>query len=201
MGQPVKGEVSTIKKMLTTFNPRLRRSKVVLNSFCSCVSNTPKKLPWTPEVSFSKVIPQPRMLLQKSKSRGSFKQLKSFANAHGRRKLDKQMEMVNSDMKFIDFTSVLNCNLSNKSLTINPNSVELKGVFGIFRFPDKMESILPEAVSKTFQIHFLTPQTLAENKVHTKFVNLFHKEGIDPLYIQENQELNINGGQQLSSHA
>ena len=80
-------------------------------------------------------------------------------------------------------------NLPYEKLAIHPNKLKLEGVSCIFRFPDKMESILSEAVFKTFQIHFFAPKTLARNKVHTKFVNLFHEEGTNPLYIQE---LNIN---------
>ena len=176
--------------MLTILNPRLGRSNVVLNSFHSCVSHTSKKLPWTPEMSFSKVLPQPRMFFQKFKGAISFKQLKSPTNAHSRREFNKQMDVVNSDMEFIDFTAMLNSHFMNKSLTVHPDSIKLQGIFSIFTFPDKMESILPERVFPTFQFHFLSPQTLARNKVHTKFVNLDLKEGkVNPLYVEE---LNIN---------
>jgi len=187
--------------MLTTFNPRLRRSDVVLDSFHSCIPNTPKEFSWTPEMSFSEVVPQPRMLLQKSKSRCTFKQLKSFANTHCGRQLDKQVDMINGDVKFINFTPISHSHFSDESFTIHSNTIELQGIFGIFRFPDKMESILSEGMTPTLQIHFFTPQTFIRNKVLSMFVNLI-QEGIHyPSLNNNSEELNLMEVQQLSSQA
>lgn len=144
--------------MLKLTNPGLRRFNVVVNSFGSCISNTPKEFSRAPEMSFSEMIPQPRMFFEKFKGTISFKQLKSFANTHRRGKLNKQMDMVNSDIELINLESFPVSNLPQEELTIHPKSVELKGVFGIFNFPDKMESILSEAVFSGFQIHFLSPK-------------------------------------------
>jgi hypothetical protein len=170
--------------MLTTFNPWLRRSNVVVNRFNSCVSNTSKKFSRTPKMPFSEIFSQPGMLFQKPKSRSSLKQLKSPANAHCRWQLNKQVKMVDSNMEFVDFTPIFNCNLSDKPLTINSDSIKLKRVFGIFRFPDKMEGILPKAVAKTFQIHFSSPED-SSNYLQ----NLFQEGNINPLSIEQ---LNIN---------
>ena len=179
----LKGEVST-NKMLTTLNPRLRRSNVVLDSFHSGISNAPEKLPRTPKMSLSKIISQPRMFFHKLKGAISFKQIKSFAHTHSWRKLNKQMDMVNSDMKFIDFASMPECNLIDESLTIHLDPIKLQRVFSIFRFPDKMESILSKAMFKTFQIHFSSP----EDSSHY-LRNLFKEGKINPPYTEE---LNIN---------
>jgi len=181
----LKGEVSKDKnKMSMQINPGLRRADIMLNSFSSCISNTPEEFSWAPEMPSLKIISQPRMLLHQLESTITLEQLQCFADRHCWRQLNKQMHMVNSDMKFVDSTFIFDCNFADESLAINLQPIKLKGVHCIFNFPDKMESILSEAVFKTFQIHFLSPQTLAENKVHTKFVNLFHEEGTNPLYIQ-----------------
>jgi hypothetical protein len=177
--------------MLTTINPRLRRSDVVLDSFHSRISNTPKEFSWTPEMSFSKVLPQPRMLFQKPKSRSAFKQLKSSTNAYSSRQFNKQMDVVNSNVKFINFTTIFDCHFSDESFTIHPNTIKLQSVFGILRFPDKMESILSEGMTPTLQIHFFTPQTFIRNKVLSMFVNLI-QEGINYPFLNNNsQELNF----------
>ena len=173
--------------------PRLRRSDVVFNSFGSCVPNASEELSRTPEMSFSEVIPQPRMLVQKFICAVPFKQLKSFADAHCWGKFDKQVDMVNSDVKFVDFTPIPESNFIDKSLTIHSDSIKLKGVPSIFRFPDKMEGILSEAMTKALQIHFLTPNS-ARSKVHTKFVNLVQEGNIYPLLINNSIELNIGVG-------
>ncbi len=174
----LKGRGITNKnKMLTTINPRLRRSDVVLDSVHSCISNTPKEFSWTPEMSFSKVLSQPRMFLQKSKSRSALKQLKSSTNTYSSWQFNKQVDMVNSDVQFIDFTPIFHSHFSDESFTIHPDTIKLQCVFGILRFPNKMESILSEGMTPTLQIHFFTPQTFIRNKVLSMFVNLI-QEGI-----------------------
>ena len=171
----LKGEVSRIKKMLKLTNPRLRRSNVVLNSFSSCISNTPKEFSWTPEMSSSKMVSQPRMFLHQTEGTVSFEQLKSLADTHSDWHLNEEMDMINSDVEFINFEPLPVSNLPKKKFTIHSKSVELKGVFGIFNFPDKMESILSEAMFSGFQIHFLSPKP-AGNKAHANLT--FISEGL-----------------------
>jgi len=154
--------------MLKLTNPGLRRLDVVVNSFGSCISNTSKEFSRAPEMSFSKVVSQPRMFLKKVKSAVAFKQLKSFANTHSRGKLNKQMDMVDSDIEFINLESFPVSNLSKEELTIHPKSIELKRVFGIFNFPHEVEGILSEAVFSGFQIHFLSPKS-AGDRAHANF--------------------------------
>jgi hypothetical protein len=173
--------------MLKLTNPRLRRSNVVLNSFGSCISNTPKKLSRTPEMSISKMVSQPRMFFHQTKGTIAFKQLQSLADTHSNRHLNKEVDMVNSDVEFINFEPFSVGNLSQEKLAIHSKSIELEGIFGIFNFPDKMESILSEAVFKTFQIHFLSPQNIA----HAKSGNLVQEGRIHPPDINKNQELNL----------
>jgi len=151
--------------MLKLTNPRLRRSNVVLNSFGSCISNTPKEFSWTPEMSSSKMVSQPRMFLHQTEGAITFKQLKSLADAHSYWHLNEEMDMINSDVEFIDFESLPVSNLPQEKLTIHSKPIELKGIFSIFNFPNKMESILSEAMLPRFQIHFLSPKS-AGDKAH-----------------------------------
>ena len=189
----LKGEVSTIKKMLKLTNPGLRGSNVVLNSFGNCVSNTPKEFSRTTKMSFSEMVSKPGMFFKKFKGTVSFKQLEGFTNTHSRRKFNKQMDMVSSNVQFIDFTLSSISNLPNKKLTIHPESVKLERVFSIFNFPDKMESILSKAVFSKFQIHFSSPKS-AGDKAHANFV--FSSEGLvsNPFYIKKSIELNVEDG-------
>ena len=178
--------------MLTTFKPRLRRNNVVLNSFGSCVSNTTKEFSWTPEMSFPKMVSQPRVLLKKSKSRVALKQLKSLADTHSRRDFDKQVDMVDSNMQLINFKPMSESNLPYEKLTILSDNSKLERIFRVFRFPDKMECILPKAMAKTFQIHFLTPQTFIRNKVLTIFdFNLVREGNINPSFTNNSEEINL----------
>jgi len=184
--------------MSTQIIPRLGRTDIVVNSFGSCVSNTSEKSSWTPKVSFSEIIPQPRMFLHQLKSTVAFEQLQCFADRYCWRQFNKQMDMVNSDAKLVNLTSMFQGNFSNKSFTIDFNSKKFKWVPSILGFPDKMESILSEGMFKTFQIHFFAPKLAQENIAHAKFVNLVHEGNINPRYINEFQELNIEDGN--SSH-
>jgi hypothetical protein len=178
--------------MLTTFNPGLRRNNIVLNSFHSGISNTPKEFSWTPEMSLSKMVSQPRMLSKKLKGRVSFKQLKSLADTNSRRNFNKQMDMININMQLIDFESMLICNLPYEKFTVLPDNQELERVLGIFRFPDKMECILSKGMFKSLQIHFLSPQTFIRNKALTMFVNLFSRGSTsEPFFINNSEELNL----------
>ncbi len=187
----LKGEVSMDKKMLSKINPRLRRLNEVVNSFGSCIANTPKEFSRAPEMSFSKVIPQPGMFFEKFKGAVAFKQLKSQTNTHRRRHLNKQMDVVDTDVKFINFEPFSVSHFPQEEFTIHPESIELKGVFGIFNFPDKMESILSEAMFSGFQIHFLSPKSATRKRAHANFVFSFEEPSIQALPNSQIQELNI----------
>ncbi len=169
----------------------LRRSNIVLNSFGSCISNTPEESSSAPKMSSSEIISQPRMFVQKFKGSVSFKQLECFADRHCWWQINKQVDVVNSDVKFIDFASILDSNFVDKSLTINSNSKKFKWVPSILGFPDKMLGILSNGMFKMSQIHFFAPQTIARNKAHAKFVNLFHEPNNKARYTNEFQELNF----------
>jgi len=179
--------------MLRKITPRLRRTDVMFNSVGSCISNTPEKSSWAPKMSFSEIISQPRMLLQEFESRIAFKQLQGFADGHCWGQLNKQVDMVNSDVKLVNFTSMSDCNFSDKPFAINLDSKKFKWVPSILGFPDKMESILSEGMFKTFQIHFFAPRLAQENIAHANF-DLVHEGNINPRYINEFQELNIGDG-------
>jgi len=183
----LKREVSR-NKMLKLTNPRLRRFNVVLNSFSSCVSNTSKEFSRTPKVSFSEMPSKPRVFFEKFKGTITFKQLKSFANTHGGGELNKQMDVVSSNMQFIDFALPSVSNLSDKKLTIHSKPVELEGIFSIFNLPDKMESILSKAMFSGFQIHFLSPKS-----AHANLNVYFEEPSIQALPDSQTKELNLLG--------
>jgi len=125
----------------------------MLNSFGSRITNTTKEFSWAPKMSFSEMVSKPRMFLKKLKGTITFKQLKNLANANRWRYLNKQMDMVSSNVKFINFTFLPVSNLPQKEFTIRSEPIKFKGVFCVFNFPDKMESILSEAMLLRFQIH------------------------------------------------
>src|SRR3989338_4376229 len=110
----LKVEVSEVKM---SKRPRtLGLGNIVLNGFTSNISNAAKEFSGTPKMSFSKVSSQPRVLLKNSPSRSSFKQLKSHSNAHCRRNLNKQVDMVGLNVQFVNFESVQDCNFSQDLL-------------------------------------------------------------------------------------
>ena len=144
--------------MLKLTNPRLRRCNVVLNSFSSCISNTPKEFSRTPEVSFSEILSEPRMFFHQTKGAVTLEQLQGFADADSNWHLNKEMDVVSSNVKFIDFEPFSISNLPQEKLTIHSKAVELERIFSVFNFPDKMESILSKAMFSGFQIHFSSPE-------------------------------------------
>ena len=181
--------------MLTQIEPRLGRSNVVINSSHSCISNTSEKFSRAPEMSFSEIISQPRMLLQNSKSRISLEQLQCLADRHCGWKFNKQMDMIDSDMKLVDFTSMFFCDLSQKNLTINFNSIKFERIPSIFGFPNKMESILPEGMAKGLQIHFFPPESAVRNKAHANSKLVCREGNISPLCNNQSfQEFKMEGG-------
>ena len=180
--------------MLKLTKPRLRRFNIVSNSFTSCISNAPKEFSWTPEVSFSEIISQPRMFLQKFEGAISLEQLQGSADTHCSRHFNKQMDMVNSNMQFINFETMPVSCLPNKKLTIHSNSIKFHRVFGILALPNKMEGILPECMFSTCQIHFFTPKVAQENIAHANFVNLVSGAQQSLSHIRNFVELNLLEG-------
>lgn len=179
--------------MLTKISPRLRRFNIVSNSFTGCIPNASEEFSWTPKMSCSEMVSQPRMFLHQFESRIPLEQLQCLADTHGGWHLNKQMDMVNSDVQLINLKSIPESSLPDKKFTIHSDNLKFKRVSGIFGFPDKMESILSETMFKTLQIHFFAPKPAQENIAHANFVNLFHEGIINPHDIQVFQELNFNG--------
>ena len=134
------------------------------------------------------------MFLHQSESRISFEQLQGFADRHCWGQFNKQVDVVNSNMQFVNLTSMPYCNFTQKSLAINFHSEKFKWVPSILGFPDKMESILSEGMFKTFQIHFFAPKSAQENIAHANFVYLVHGDRNNPPDINKHQELNIEDG-------
>ncbi len=186
--------------MLGKVGPRLRRADVMLDSFGSCIPNASEEFTRAPEMSFSKIFSQPRVLLHKFERRIPFKQLQSFTNTHSCWQFNKQMDMVDSNVQFVNFAPMSNSNLCNKPLAIDFDPIKFKWVPSILGFPHEVECILPEGVFKTYQFHFVAPKVKASKKAHANFVNLFQEPSTPALHINKFQELNVNGGG-LSSHA
>ena len=105
--------------MLKLTNPRLRRSNVVSDSFSRCVADAAKEFSRTPEMPFSKMPSEPRMFFEKLKGRITFKQLKCFADTQSRRKFNKQVDVINSDVQLVDFALLPVSNLPEKKFTIH----------------------------------------------------------------------------------
>jgi len=188
----LKGEVSQDKnKMLKLTNPRLRRSNVMLDSFGSCVSDATKEFSRTPKMPFSKMVSKPWMFLEKLIRAVSFKQLQSFANRNGWGELNKQVDVVSPNIEFINLKSSSVGDSPQEKLTIHSQSVELKRIFSIFNFPDKMESILSEAVFSGFQIHFSSPEH-SSNYVH-QFISKELGSNPNSLNIQKELNFEVNG--------
>lgn len=97
------------------------------------------------------------MLLQQTESAVAFEKLKSFADAHGWRQFNEQVDMVNSNVKLIDFTFFPVSNFSNEEFAIHSDAIEFHRIHGILAFPHEVESILSKAMLSRFQIHFSSP--------------------------------------------
>jgi hypothetical protein len=162
----------------------------MLNSFGSCISNTSEEFSWTPEMSLPKIVSKPRMFLHQTEGAVPLEQLQGFANTNSRGYLNKQMDMINSNMELINLESFSVSNLPKEEFTIHPQPVKLKGVHCIFNFPDKMESILSEAVFSGFQIHFLSPKS-AGDKAHANFDVYFEESSISTSPNIQTKELNL----------
>ena len=117
-----------------------------------------EKLAWAPEVSFTKMLAQPRMLAKKFVRAAAFKQLKSFTNGHSRRYSDKHVDMIRFNLKFVDFYVLVTSNFTQKLVAMVPDYLKLEWVLRVFRFPYKMVGILSNAVSMVVKsFHFMIP--------------------------------------------
>jgi len=177
--------------MLKLTNPRLRRSNVVLDSFGSCISDAAEELSRTPEMSFSEIVSQPGMFFHQTEGAVSFEQLQSFTDTYSRGKLDKQMDVVNSDVQFINFASLPISDLPKEKFTIHFKPIKLERVHCIFNFPDKMESILSKAVFSGFQIHFLSPKSATRKRAHANLNVYFEESSISTSPNTQTKELNL----------
>ena len=186
----LKREVSQTNKMQLQRNPRLRRFNVVGNSLAGCVADAPEEFSRTPEMSVCEMPSEPRMLFQQAESAVTLKQLKSLADTHRSWHLNKKVNVVNSDVKFINLKPFSVSNLPDEEFTIHSDAIELHRIHGIFAFPDKMESILSEGMLGTFQIHFSSPEH-SSNYIR----NLISRGlGSNPSLANHFKELNFEGG-------
>ena len=190
----LKGEVSAKEKMLSQTSPRLRRNDVMFHGFTSCIPNAPEKLSRTPEVSAPEMISQPGMFTEQLESTVAFKQLQSPANAHRRRQLDKEMDVISSNVQLVNLAAIPPSSCVQNSFAVNPNPVKLHRVSGIFRFPHEVEGILSERMLSGSQIHFFPPANSTGNPAHAKFANLISRGATAPLVPNHFKELNFEDG-------
>jgi len=179
--------------MLKLTNPRLRRSNVMLNGFGSCISDATKEFSRAPEVSFSKMVSEPRMFLHQLESAVTFEQLQCFANTHSDGHLNEEMDMINTNVEFINFEPFSVSHLPQKKFTIHSEPIKLERVFSIFNFPHEVECVLSEAVLPSFQIHFLSPESARGDKAHANFDVYFEESSISTLPNIQTKELNLMG--------
>ncbi len=180
--------------MLKLTNPRLRRFNVVVNSFNGCIADTSKEFSRAPEVTFSEVFSKPRMFLHQHPRGITFKQLQSHTHRYSWRHLDKKVDVVGSDIEFINFEPFSVSNLPQEKLTIYPESVKLERVFGIFNFPHKVERVLSKAVFSRFQIHLLSPKSATRKRAHANLNVYFEEPSIQALLNSQTKELNFEDG-------
>ena len=142
---------------------------VVLNSFTSNVSNTPKEFSRAPEMSFSEMPSQPRMLLENSISAYPLKQLQGFTHTHRMGNLYKQMYMVGLYIKFINLKLVLRSNFSQYLFAKDFKLFKFKRILSILAFPHKVKCILSDSMSKIADFHFfISCAKFFKNTAHTK---------------------------------
>lgn len=131
---------------------------VSLDYISGDVPDTAEKFARTPKMAFTKMATQPRMLAKKLVGASALQQLKGFGNAHSRRQTSKHMNMVRLNLELKNFNFMGFRNFTQKLLTMFANYLKLKGVFGIFRLPHKVESILSNAVLVMCKsLHFMFP--------------------------------------------
>ncbi len=145
-------------------------------------------------MSMSKISSEPRMFPHQVESAVAFEQLKSFADTHSGWKFNKQMDVVNSDVQLIDLTFLPVSNLPDEKFTIHSEPIKLEGIHCIFNFPDKMESILSEAMFSGFQIHFLSPKSATRKRAHANFDFSFEEPSISAFHINSEGKLNFEDG-------
>ena len=117
-----------------------------------------EKLTRTPKMSFSKMLTQPRMLTKKLVGTTTFKQLKGFANAHSRPYLNKHVNMVWLNLKFVNFHVPLLSGFAKKLFAMFSNDLKFKWIFRVFRLPHKVVRVLSYTVSVVVKsFHFMFP--------------------------------------------
>jgi len=130
------------------------------------------------------------MLLHQTKSAVTLEQLKSLADAHGSWHLNEEMDMINSDMKLVDFAFFPISNFPDEVFAIHLDSVKLHRVHRVFWLPHKVEGILPEGMIGAFQIHFSSPEH------SSNYIQCLVSRGLgsNPSLDNHFKELNFEGG-------
>ncbi len=128
---------------------------ICLNDFGGYITNTTKKFTWAPEMPFTKMPAQPRMLAEKFIGASTLQKLKSFRNAQCRWQTYKNMYMVRLNLKLINFNPLASRNFAQKLLAMPANNHKLKRVLSILRLPHQMKRILTNTVPAMFKsFHF-----------------------------------------------
>ena len=138
---------------------------VGLEDIGSNIADTAEKLSGAPEVAFTEVFAQPRMLAKEAISASTLEELKRSGDAHSRRKADKQVDVVCFDLKLEDLHSIQHRNLAQKFFAVFANNRKLKGVLRIFGLPHEVERVLSNTMAmvvKSFHHFFVPPRVFCE---------------------------------------
>ena len=125
-------------------------------------------------MAFTKMFAKPGMLAEKLVRASTFKQLKRLGNAHCGRQVHKDVDVVRLNLKLMDFNIFGLRNLAQKLVAMIANNGKFKWVFGIFRLPYKMESVLSDAVvmvGKAFHFSFLRAFFCGANATQNKVLS------------------------------
>ena len=128
------------------------------------------------------------MLLQQTESTVTLEQLQSLANTLRGWHLNKQVDMVNSDVKLINLATFPISNFSDEVFTIHSDAIELHRIHGILAFPHEVKGVLSKAMLSRSQIHFSSPIA------HANFVFSSRGLGSNPSLFRIHGQLNFEGG-------
>ncbi len=121
------------------------------------VAHGAEKLAGAPEMSFTEVLAQPRVLAEKAEGASALQQLERTRDAHSGRQAHKQVHMVGLHLQLENLHPVLLRDFPQKTLAMAPDHCELERIHCIFGFPYKMECVLPYSVAMGCQSFHFSP--------------------------------------------
>lgn len=116
-----------------------------------------EKFSWAPEMSFTEVFAQPRMLAEQTKGASAFEQLKRLGDAHGRLQVHKHMDMVRLHLQLENLHPIFLRDFPQENLAVPPNIIKLERILCILGLPHQVECVLPYPVAMTYQTFHFSP--------------------------------------------